>query len=55
MRTSIWASMVAVALLSAGGCKKKSESGKEMDRAATSASKAWNVDAFVSSVAQFLS
>jgi small-conductance mechanosensitive channel len=32
--------MVAAALISGAGCKKKSETGKDMDRAATSAAKA---------------
>src|SRR5678816_4448534 len=40
MRTTFWVSMVAAALLSGAGCKKKDESGKAMDKAATSAAKA---------------
>src|ERR1051325_1476195 len=40
MRTTIWASMIAAALLSAAGCKKRDDSAKAMDKAATSAQKA---------------
>src|SRR6185503_5757436 len=40
MRTTFWVSMVAAALLSGAGCKKKDESGKAMDKAATTAAKA---------------
>ena len=40
MRTTFWVSMAAAALLSGAGCKKKDESGKAMDRAATTAAKA---------------
>ena len=40
MRTTFWVSMVAAALISGAGCKKRDDSGKAMDKAATSAAKA---------------
>jgi hypothetical protein len=40
MRTTIWASMIATALLSTAACHKKDDSAKAMDKAATSAAKA---------------
>lgn len=40
MRTTLWASMVALVLASGAGCKKKDDSTKAMDKAASSAAKA---------------
>ena len=40
MRTTLWISLLSTAVLAGGACKRKTETEKDMDRAATSAQKA---------------